>query len=148
MLIIRRLNFSKKSLIPLGVILLVGAIGYSLAPRNPLQKYDICFKKNYVGLPGRLTEVIPVKCSNPNIVFDSPDVAVDYGKLRFADVDSDGIPEYIVEPSFQCNFEPCFTVCRIVVRVQPGNPPTFKIIERKPLQHLQSKPYNTDSCSR
>lgn len=151
MSIFRKQNFSKKRLIPLSLISLTGVIYFYhwLALQNPLQKYDICFKENYLGASGRLTEIVPVKCSNPTVAFDSPDVAVDYGQLSFADVDGDGISEYIVQPSsFDCFLDNCFTVCKIVVRVQPGNPPVFKIIERKPLRNLESSPYMTDSCSR
>ncbi len=128
------MKFYTKLFVPVALISFVVFVNFSRYTEYFLQKYDICFQENHPGAGDRFTTFTPVKCSNPT-VYLGPEVGADRAELSFA-IGDNGTPEYIVQSSeFWCKFYPngCFDAMRIVVRVQLNDPPTFTIIEEKPL---------------
>jgi len=105
---------------------------------NPFSKYDICFDRDQPGATDRHVTYTPVKCSDPTVVLGQT-MGGEYAILSFYDVDADSFPEYVISSEFWCRwgFEPCVHPTYTAVRVQPGNPPAFAVIETRNLPHLK-----------
>ena len=71
-------------------------MGYGLYwdSRNPFD--DVVFQVDLPGANGRHVTFTPIQKTNPGIPI-GPVVGADYGRLRFADFDGDGIHEAIIE---------------------------------------------------
>jgi len=74
---------------------------YSLNMRNPFS--DVQWVENYPGATDRYVTYTPVLKSNTKIKL-GPEVGADFGKLRFKDLNNDGIKEAIIETEILFDF--------------------------------------------
>lgn len=116
----RGVSFASPRARPLALALGLAALS-GCAGRNPFEKDDVCFVESTPGATSRFRLFTPVSCQNPERVVGDEEGA-DYGRLRFEDLDADGVPEAIVESSsFRCTWlgTPCYDTWRIVLEICP-----------------------------
>lgn len=122
------------------VLLGLGII--ELEPNNPFEKDDVCFARSTPGATSRFIQYTPIACKDASIKIGE-EIGADYAKLRFEDVDKDGIPEAIVESSsFRCRYGagPCYDAYRIVMKICTTCAPKARILETTYLKNLTQSP--------
>ncbi|MFN8237276.1 MAG: hypothetical protein U0T77_03825 [Chitinophagales bacterium] len=111
----------KKILFAVGLTLLLLLV-FNYRNRNPYK--NVLWKEDYPGATERYVEYTPYLKSNPKIKI-GPTLGADLGKLRFEDIDKDGVKEAIIETQKGFSLETSITPERHILKFgkdKHGNP--------------------------
>jgi hypothetical protein len=116
----------KSKIIPFVALVLLIFLFLYYRNENPYE--NVIWQEDYPGANGRYTEFTPCLKSKPDIKI-GPTLGADLGKLRFEDIDSDGIKEVIIETQRGFSFETSITHEKHILKFEPdknGNPKFIK----------------------
>ena len=65
--------------------------------KKKLKELDICFRRDLPGTTDRFVLYIAHSCKNPQIVLDQSNLAANWGRLTYKDINNDGIPEILIK---------------------------------------------------